>query len=60
VGWTISGFARVDTPPRSAKWEIPAITPRMIVLDRVLGITASTQTCLGRAILSFVFKESVI
>ena len=48
---TISGLASVVTSPTSAKLEIAAITRRMILPDRVLGMSGTIQTCFGRAIL---------
>src|SRR4249919_1740406 len=47
---TISGLASVVTSPTSAKLEIPAITRRMIFPERVLGMSETIQTRLGRAI----------
>ena len=48
---TISGFASVVMSPGSVKFEIPAITRRMIFPDRVFGMSATIQTFFGRAIL---------
>ena len=48
---TISGLASVVTSPTSAKFEIDAITRRMILPERVLGMSMTTQTFFGRAIL---------
>jgi hypothetical protein len=41
---TISGFASVVTSPTSAKFEMLAITRRMILPERVLGRSATIQT----------------
>jgi hypothetical protein len=48
---TISGLARVVTSPTSVKLDTAAITRRMIFPDRVLGMSGTTHTCFGRAIL---------
>ena len=44
--------------PTSVKFEIDAMTRRMIFPERVLGMSATTQTCLGRAI--FPISDSII
>jgi len=49
MSFTISGFASVVVSPTSAKLEIPAITRRMILPERVFGMSSTIQTFFGRA-----------
>ena len=48
---TISGLDNVVVSPTSPKLEIAAMTRRMIFPDRVLGISGTIHTRIGRAIL---------
>ena len=57
---TISGFASVVTSPTSAKFEMPAITRRMILPERVFGMSATIQTFFGRAILPISVSIAVV
>ncbi len=50
ISSTTSGLASVEMSPTSVKLEIPAITRRMIFPERVLGMSGTTHTFLGRAI----------
>jgi hypothetical protein len=45
---TISGLARVVMSPTSAKFDTDAITRCMIWPDRVLGMSGTIHTFLGR------------
>src|SRR5659263_218539 len=47
---TISGLDSVVVSPTSPKLEIAAMTLRMIFPERVLGMSETIQTCVGRAI----------
>src|SRR3989442_145733 len=51
ISSTTSGFARVLVSPTSVKLEIPAMTLRMILPERVFGMSGTIQTFFGRAIL---------
>ncbi len=46
---TTSGFARVDTSPGSCRLEIAASTRRMILPERVFGMSGTITTRRGRA-----------
>ena len=48
---TILGLARVVVSPTSVKLEMPAMTRRMILPERVLGMSGMIHTLAGRAIL---------
>ena len=47
---TISGFASVVVSPTSAKLETAAITPRMILRERLFGTSSHDLGLFGRAI----------
>ena len=47
---TISGLASVVVSPISVKFEMLAITRRMILPERVFGMSGTIQTFFGRAI----------
>ena len=48
---TTTGLASVVTSPTSAKFDTDAMTRRMILPDRVFGISGTIHTFFGRAIL---------
>src|SRR3972149_2280541 len=53
---TTSGLASVVTSPTSMKLETAAMTRRMIFPERVLGMSGTSQTFRGRAILPMILS----